>query len=374
MVVKVTKSFKHFPWLMAISFISTFFPAVQSSYAQQFNSLPVAQVINQSDPGSGFLLKIGSTTVFVTAKHVLGRSVKDIELRFTTGSSISIPFKDLLPIADLDAAIIVIKNPTSEFNSFIPAKAMPNNNEMLTVWGYPLKGNTTNVPLTSSKGPYLGLATDPQEGYELLYGAKTMVGYSGGPILDMSGNVVGVHGRAESTINRAGIQNRTGNALGIPISLILQRFGALKSDGNIGNINVAIANLQAARTSLRNVYEMYNKQSFGEQVLAELDRAEQAKIPTYCIAAARAYYYIYYSELPNTTKALKSFSFLDFSNDVSPVYYAMAGLVAKRAGNYQLALTMDGYVERGGRQDMLTFSERRIKSEVVELIRSCSEK
>jgi hypothetical protein len=119
---------------------------------------------------------------------------------------------------------------------------------------------------------------------------------------------------------------------------------------------------------------MYNKQSFGEQVLAELDRAEQAKIPTYCIAAARAYYYIYYSELPNTTKALKSFSFLDFSNDVSPVYYAMAGLVAKRAGNYQLALTMDGYVERGGRQDMLTFSERRIKSEVVELIRSCSEK
>jgi hypothetical protein len=361
-------------WFLTMPLAWTFLSLAQSSFAQQFSTLPVAQVINQSDPGSGFLLKIGSTTLFVTAKHVLGRSVKDIQLKFPSGSSISIPFKDLLPIADLDAAIIVFKNPMATLESFSPAKALPNDNEILTVWGYPLKSETTNVPLTSSQGPYLGVASNPQEGYELLYGAKTMVGYSGGPILDMSGNVVGVHGRAESTIDRVGVQRRTGNALGIPIRLILQRFGALKSDGKIDNINIADANLQAAHTSLRNVYEMYSKQSFGEQVLAELDRAQQAKIPIYCIATARAYYYIYFSELPDTANALKSLNILDFDNDVSPVYYAMAGLVAKRAGNYQLALKMEGFVEKGGRQDMLTFSERRIKSEVVDLIRACSSK
>ncbi len=63
-------------------------------------------------------------------------------------------------------------------------------------------------------------------GYELVYTSITYGGMSGGPVLDSGGNVIGIHGRAESekvegsNINNGGIQ--TGYSLGVPISTFLE--------------------------------------------------------------------------------------------------------------------------------------------------------
>ncbi len=76
-------------------------------------------------------------------------------------------------------------------------------------------------------------------GYELVYTSITYGGMSGGPVLDSSGNVIGIHGRAESekvegsNINNGGIQ--TGYSLGVPISTFLE----LEKKFRVRSLNVS---------------------------------------------------------------------------------------------------------------------------------------
>jgi len=79
------------------------------------------------------------------------------------------------------------------------------------------------------------------DGYEMVYSNITAGGVSGGPILDIDGQVIGIHGRAdgEETIDRAGQHHpiQLGYSFGIPINKFLGmtsqigvKFSELKID------------------------------------------------------------------------------------------------------------------------------------------------
>ena len=333
-------------------------------------SRSVVQIQNQSEPGSGFFLKVGSKTVFITARHVLGLSGEQVTLSLPGGGSLEIPLKDQIPIDRLDSAILIIEATPA---SIIPLEASNKplkQNQTLSVWGFPISDNNTVTKLGSRNGPYLGTPSSIKDGYSLLYEAQTQIGFSGGPIIDELGMVVGMHGRSESMQSATGQSVRTGKALGIPIGEIL---AAVSGSSPIGlQIDEKALAVEASRASMKRVYEIMTNSSLSDQLLEELGRAEKGGLPKYCIEISRAYYYTFFSSLPDLSKASSSQTIAKKSDGVDPAYYALGSLVSRKSADFKKSLTYDRILEQTGHSSYLQFSERRLSNEVQLAVEKCS--
>lgn len=330
----------------------------------------VIQIQNQAEPGTGFFLKAGDKLLFVTAKHVLGSSGEPISLIIPSGESITVPLKDQLPISGIDAAVIVVRESLSAISPLEASKASPSVEQPLVVWGYPVSDISTNSQLSNRKGKYLGTPQVVHDGYNLLYSASTQIGFSGGPILDDSGDVVGMHGRSESITSSAGVSTRTGNALGIPIQLILSNI--LPGNQTSTKIDERALALQAGQESMKKIYQIMSDSSMSDQIIAELGRAEAGGIPQYCIEMTRSYYYTFFSPLPDLKKANNSLTILKKTPEVSPAYYALGSLVGRKSADFKKSLTYNRILETSGFASYLQYSERRLIDEVQGAVLECS--
>lgn len=333
----------------------------------------VQRVVNQSEPGSGFFLRIGNQNFFITAKHVLGGSGETVQVILQDGRLLDIPISKQLPIAGIDLVIVPLDDTFALGSIASPASSQPVAGENLTVWGYPVDKQKININLSSRSGSYIGVPTTTLDGYELLYAASTQVGFSGGPILNKDGSVVGIHGRSESRSTSNGLHERTGKALGIPMSVVLARLGSANSHTSNGSI-VDISSLQkdAARISLAKVAQILANSSLSDQVLSELGRAEEGKAPRYCLDLARSYYYAYYSELPDLAKAKQSLTLSNSDKGVPAIYFALGSLISKKSGDFNQSLKLNRLAEQSGGSDFLQFSERRLKNAIVDEVLTCA--
>jgi len=308
----------------------------------------------------------------MTARHVLGASTSAVRLKLATGESLQVNFADQLPLGDIDITLILVKEVPATVVPLLPESSLPPVGTQLQVVGYPITDYTINVPLTTRLGNYLGAPSKPlDQGYSLLYSASTQIGFSGGPILSPSGAVVGIHGRSESWIDANGIHHRTGNALGIPMPSILSRIGATKGSGASGTVDMKKVRDLAAFNSMQIVVSMLQSGNLSSQILDELSRASRGEVPTHCTQAAKAYYYLYYSSLPDPSEAQASLEIRNFRKDVPAQYYGLASLVAKKSLNYSLSLTYDDFAGRAGMNQLSTYTERRLRSEILDYIASC---
>ncbi|MFN9545782.1 MAG: serine protease [Cyanobacteriota bacterium] len=330
----------------------------------------VHQVINQAEPGTGFFLRVGPGLFFVTARHVLGDSAEPIQIKFQDGKALTIPPSRQLLLKDVDLAVIPVSSDEAGEAMAMPADRPPAPGDALTVWGYPVSSSSTASALQSRPGQYLGSPSAPKDGYELLYSSKTQVGFSGGPILDGEGLVTGVHGRADGYVDGAGIQHRTGRALGIPISVLLSRLSA-SSSAQPQKIDLAGLRQEAAIVSLRRAVEILGNASMSDQVLVELSRAEEGHLPKYCTELAKAYYYTFYSSLPDLARARNALSQTPDSRNTPAIYYGFASHVYKMSGNYAQSLAYNRLAEKTGGQTILLLSERQLKQSVLDLLNQC---
>jgi tetratricopeptide (TPR) repeat protein len=90
------------------------------------------------------------------------------------------------------------------------------------VAGFPAKTSVVNAYLYRFKEGKItanaNIALD--DGYALVYSNNTAKGMSGGPVLNEAGEVIGVHGKAE-TVGQEDVIVPTGDNLGIPIKTFL---------------------------------------------------------------------------------------------------------------------------------------------------------
>lgn len=344
------------------------------STSRVYSSEPLGSVIqiqNQAEPGSGFFAKVGNQVIFVTAKHVLGSSGESIVLTLPNGrDSIAIPIEDQLPIKELDVAVLIVRKDLSGIVPLQTSNSGLQLGQQLVVWGYPVSDSTTLTKLSFRNGPYLGTPKDINDGYTLLYGSPTQIGFSGGPILDKNGNVIGMHGRSESKQSASGVSVKTGNALGIPIGSILEAIST--QSGNSFKVDEQALALEAGKMSMKRIYEIMTNSSLSDQILSELSRAENGGIPKYCTEMVSAYYYTFFSALPDLAKAKSSLTIVKKSQGVDPLYYALGSLIGRKSADFKKSLEFNRILEQTGNGEYLQYSERRLQDEVRSAVLKCS--
>lgn len=330
----------------------------------------VFQIQNQAEPGTGFFLQVGKNVIFITANHVLGSTGEDVTIRISADESITIPLSDQVPISSVDAAALIVRRIPESVKPMAASLDPLRQGESLTVLGYPVTTQSISPRLTIRNGQYIGAPRKVEDGYSILYTAQTQIGFSGGPIVDRQGKVVGIHGRAELETSSLASSRRTGNALGIPIADILTVISG--SGTKEGQINEKALNESAAKASMRRVFDTISGSAMSDQVLQELSRAEKGSIPKYCIEMTRAYYYTFFSSLPDLEKARLSLTINKTNQQVSPAYFALASLISRKAGDFDGVLAYTRILERLGQSRLTGYSERRLIEEFKIALEQCS--
>jgi tetratricopeptide (TPR) repeat protein len=224
--------------------------------------------IDSQYPGSGFIIaKQGNVYYVLTAEHVVTSpdtytiitpDGKEYPLNYSKvrklagTSQVDLAVVEFVsdrsyPVATLSTykPILYERREYTETASHVFAKPSTNQNKVpIFVAGWPnpaldsrdLTAYRFNPGvLVDNSGSAIRNPREKSRGYELVYNNLTHRGMSGGPILDMSGRAIGVHGRAEGvtiddrdevvgqTLEESGRSFRVslGNSMGVPISTFL---------------------------------------------------------------------------------------------------------------------------------------------------------
>lgn len=173
----------------------------------------------------------------LTAYHVVDEAVK-YEVVTPDGRRHSVDYSTVKPLPGVDLAVLQFTSNQSYRVASLAGNSLFNkdNWNLVCVSGWPSSKVTGDKP---SRLFSIGEIIKPglielvkkdsgslTQGYEMVYSNITAGGVSGGPVLDIEGQVIGIHGRAdgEETINQAGQQRpiQLGYSFGIPIRKFLE--------------------------------------------------------------------------------------------------------------------------------------------------------
>ena len=154
------------------------------------------------DPGSGVIVKKnGNRYTVLTAWHVVKDNRIGEELGIITSDEKEHLWesKSLKRLGEVDMAIITfISNKKYQVATIGDVVSLSEGN-MIFVAGFPLP--TSSFPVSLYRFLKGNLITNANvfipDGYQLLYQNPTLPGMSGGPVLNINGELVGIHGRAE---------------------------------------------------------------------------------------------------------------------------------------------------------------------------------
>ncbi|WP_052150046.1 GUN4 domain-containing protein [Aphanizomenon flos-aquae] len=168
---------------------------------------------NNSPGGSGVIInKKGKIYTVLTANHVVCDAIKgrtkvtcttDVTYTIRTYTGKDYPIKDRQVLQknqnDPDLAVV-----TFEAQENYPVATLGNSQEVereadIKVTGFPTifgKGGTERE-YSVTRGKVTTLLRKEKNGYTLVYDATTKTGNSGGPVFDISGRVIGIHGQGD---------------------------------------------------------------------------------------------------------------------------------------------------------------------------------
>lgn len=192
--------------------------------------------------GSGVIIaKQGSTYTVLTAEHVVREteecSRKRLEIITPDGQRylVDVNEKTVKPLPGVDLAVLQFNSPRSYQVAILARHDLEKKGGLVFVSGLP---GSTRVEGGKNRLFTLGSLFSKEwgsisvkdslsltYGYGLVYTNITEAGVSGGPVLDIRGHVIGIHGRADGEVvvdeSGSGRSMHLGYSLGVPISTFL---------------------------------------------------------------------------------------------------------------------------------------------------------
>ena len=235
--------------------------------------------------GSGVIIaKTGNTYTVLTANHV----VKNPNVEYTVYTSKKKVYKvtSVISLQKTDNApdLAIIKFDSAEDQAVAP---ISNSDEAsigsgIYISGYPIAiDSKTEREYEFTAGQVTSRRDQAKEGYGIRYDALTRRGMSGGPVFDVNGRVVGVHGQGdregivknESAVGVTAVELKTGFNAAIPINTfttLMPQVGLKESDIAVDNTPPEnVAAVQPSRQEVKS-WEQDFALSVGVGVLRQL--------------------------------------------------------------------------------------------------------
>lgn len=153
--------------------------------------------------GSGVIIAKNEKTYYVlTANHVVS-DPDEYKIVTSDKQAYSLDSSKVKSLPGVDLAVVEFR---SEKNYKV---AKLTNSDTLTegkpifVSGWPKPGGTGQLIRQFTDGRISGFLDQPVEGYKIIYTNVTLQGMSGGPVVDASGRVVGIHGWGDTADPKA---------------------------------------------------------------------------------------------------------------------------------------------------------------------------
>ena len=190
--------------------------------AEQVNKIAsqITVLIEGQSQGSGIIIaREGSTYYVLTCKHVVGGG-GELKVTGPDRNSFRVDSGNIIQLPGVDLAIVpFVSSGNYEIAQLGDSKTVTVG-EQVYVSGWPKPGDTINRQIRQMTAGQISARERVNDGYELIYTNPTRQGMSGGPILDLRGRVIGIHGRTEGstedTVTKAWVN------LGIPINTFVE--------------------------------------------------------------------------------------------------------------------------------------------------------
>ncbi|MDJ0797270.1 MAG: tetratricopeptide repeat-containing serine protease family protein [Calothrix sp. MO_167.B12] len=195
----------------------------------------ITVLIKSEASGSGVIInKSGKTYTVLTAYHVVANKKPSYKIFTPDGESYVLKKKTIKQLSNLDLAVVEFTSNKNYKVANIGNSDKIKRGNKCYLGGFPQLNAAFRKPIftfTSGEINASSSQTLSDDGYALVYNNDTVGGMSGGPILNEKGELIGIHGRADSRYDERTEQATVSNfKLGIPINTFVQLAGKNRVD------------------------------------------------------------------------------------------------------------------------------------------------
>ncbi|MEO1374381.1 MAG: serine protease [Cyanobacteria bacterium J06635_10] len=218
---------------MSVVLVMAHSQTVQALSPNQISNIAkeITVLIDGQNPASGVIIaRKGSIYYVLTAKHVV-QVPDEYEIVTPDKKRYRLNYNTVTKMPEVDLAVVQFNSDRNYKIARLTDSNEATEGSPVYIAGWPNPGREIKNRIYQFTTGQISGRPKPalRDGYGLVYTNITRAGMSGGPVLDLNGRLIGIHGRAEAEaeeirINESGLNRswKIGFNLGIPINIFLK--------------------------------------------------------------------------------------------------------------------------------------------------------